>query len=108
MLLQAEELAGDTVRRKLLHGALDNLAGGLAYGLGRSDNGIKRIFLITTPHGVPTEQRGALFMQRDFPLLCLVWVLYRWGLSDLRRFPEWTLPARLPMRRSRFYSSLWQ
>ena len=39
---EAEELAGDALRRKLLRGTLDDLAGGLAYGLGRSDNTVKR------------------------------------------------------------------
>ena len=42
MILQAEELAGDALRGKLLRGILDDLTGGIAYGLGRSDNSLRR------------------------------------------------------------------
>ena len=42
MFFQVDDWTGDALRRKLLRGTLDDLAGGLAYGLGRSDNTVKR------------------------------------------------------------------
>ena len=42
LMLKKEQEAGDALRRKLLHGILEDMTGGLVYGLGRSDNPIKR------------------------------------------------------------------
>ena len=42
LMLKKEQEAGDALRRKLLHGILEDMTGGLVYGIGRSDNPIKR------------------------------------------------------------------